>query len=169
MNKKIKIYQILFVVFLFTGIESVFAQYNINIYNKSNRSVAIRIDGILQNNMEPGTNKTYYVNNKSTINFSLSDTDPEVVQAIQNSAYQGIDWKYDWTQYQMGSTFVESPGVINLIPALHSDGSYNWVTLQVQPVVKQQTTYYDSYDDDDDLVWYMVIGLVVGVLFAALF
>lgn len=168
--RSIKIYQLLMIVFLFTSVDQILAQYNVDIYNKSNRTVAIRIDGVLQNNLEPGDSKSYYVNNKSTINFSLSETDPEVVQAIQSAAYQGSNWKYDWTQYQMGSSFVEGPGTINLVPALHSDGTYNWVTLQVVPM-QQHTTYasYDYDDDDDsDLVWYMVIGLVVGALIALL-
>ncbi|NMB81937.1 MAG: hypothetical protein GYA14_08970 [Ignavibacteria bacterium] len=172
LSKKIKIYQLLLVIFLFTGIENILAQHNIIINNNSNRTVAVRIDGQLQNNLEPGAYKSYYVNNKSTVNFSLSETDPEVVQAIQGAAYQGNNWKFDWTQYQMGSSYVEGPGTINLVPALHSDGTYNWVTLQVVPLQQQSSyasyDYEDDYDDDEDLVWYMVIGLVVGALIALL-
>ncbi len=167
-TRKIKLFQLLLFVLFVTGINQVVAQFNVEINNKSNRIVAIRINGIFQNNLEPGTNKTYYVNDKSTINFSLSEIDPEVVQAHQSAAYQGINWKYDWTQYQMGSTYVEGPGTINLVPALHSDGTYNWVKEQVEPL--HQKSYYSSEndydDDDDDLVWYMVIGLVVGALIA---
>ena len=106
------------------------------------------------------------------INFSLSDTDPEVVQAIQSAAYQGINWKYDWTQYQMYNLNVEGSGIVNLVPALHSDGTYTWVTVQIEPRYEQQTTYADTdydYDDDEDLVWYMIIGLLVGAILPFLF
>ncbi len=166
--RKINLFNLFLLVLFVTGVNQVFAQYNVDINNKSNRTVAVRIDGILQNNLEPGDYKKYYINDKSTINISLSETDPEVVRAIQNAAYQGINWKYDWTQYQMGSSYVEGPGTINLIPALHSDGTYNWVTLQAVPLQQQQSSYssYDYDDDDEDLVWYMVIGLVVGALIA---
>ena len=172
--RKINIYRFLIIVFLFSALGQVHAQYNVNIFNKSNRTVAVRVDGVLKNNLEPGDSKSYYINDKSALNFSLSETDPEVVQAIQNASYQGINWKFDWTQYQMGSSYVEGPGTINLIPALHSDGTYNWVTLQVIPFQQQETytsndydeDYYYNDDDDEDFVWYMVIGLLVGAIIA---
>lgn len=168
-TRKIKLFQLLLFVLLVTGLNQVFAQYNVEINNKSNRTVAIRINGNFQNNLEPGANRRYSVNSNSVINFSLADTDPEVVQAIQNAAYQGMNWKYDWTQYQMYNLSVEGSGIVNLVPALHRDGTYTWVTVQIEPRYEQQTSYADSdyyYDDDDDLVWYMVIGLVVGALIA---
>lgn len=171
-NRKIKIYQLLLIVFLFSGIEKVIAQYNVEINNKSSRTVAIRIDGNFQSNLDPGKYVSYSVNYKSIINFSLSDTDPEVVQAIQSAAYQGINWKYDWTQYQMYNLNVEGSGIVNLVPALHSDGTYTWVTVQIEPRYEQQTTYADTdydYDDDEDLVWYMIIGLLVGAILPFLF
>jgi len=173
-TRKNILYKIVLILLLSAGVSQVLAQYNVDIYNKSNRTVAVRINGVFQANLEPGASKSYYVNDKSTVNFSLSDTDPEVVQAIQNAAYQGINWKYDWTQYQMGSSYVEGPGTINLIPALHSDGTYTWVTLQVVPLQQNSTYYssndsYDSYDDDEDLVWYMILGLLVGAILPFLF
>jgi len=167
-TRKNILYKIVLILLLSAGVSQVLAQYNVDIYNKSNRTVAVRINGVFQTNLEPGASKSYYVNDKSTVNFSLSDTDPEVVQAIQNAAYQGNNWKFDWTQYQMGSSYVEGPGTINLIPALHSDGTYNWVTLQVVPLQQQATYTSNDYDDDDeeDFVWAMVIGLLVGVIIA---
>lgn len=162
-------YRFLIIVFLFSAIGQVYAQHNVNVFNKSNRTVAVRVDGVLKNNLEPGDSKSYYINNKSTINFSLSETDPTVVQIIQSAAYQGNNLKFDWTQYQIGSSYVQGPGTINLLPEL-VDGNYTWVTLQVIPLQQQETyTSYDYDDDDDeDFVWYMVIGLVVGALIALL-
>lgn len=168
-TRKIKLYQLILIVFLFTGVENILAQYNVDINNKSNRTVAIRIDGVLQNNLEPGANKRYYANYKSVINIALSETDKYVVQFIQNAAYQGSNWKFDWTQYQLAKIDVTNPGIVNLIPALDSDGNYLSVKVEVEPVVYQQQTTYSSYDyddDDEDLVWYMVIGLLVGVIIA---
>lgn len=172
-TQKIKLFQLLLFLLLVTGVNQVFAQYNVEINNKSSRTVAIRIDGNFQSNLEPGKYVSYLANYKSIINFSLADTDPEVVQAIQNSAYQGINWKYDWTQYQMYNLSVESSGIVNLVPALHSDGTYTWVTVQIEPRYQQQTTYADTDnyydDDDDDLVWYMILGLLVGAILPFLF
>lgn len=167
--RKINLFNLFLLVLFVTGVNQVFAQYNVDINNKSNRTVAVRIDGIFQNNLEPGDDKKYYINDKSTINFSLSETDPEVVRAIQNAAYQGINWKFDWTQYQYANIDVTNPGIVNLVPALDSNGAYLDVKVEVEPVVYQQQTSYSSYDyddDDEDLVWYMVIGLVVGALIA---
>lgn len=171
-TRKIKLFQLLLVVLLVTGLNQVFAQYNVEINNKSSRTVAIRIDGNFQSNLEPGKYVSYSVNYKSIINFSLSDTDPEVVQAIQAAAYQGSNWKFDWTQYQIHDLIVEGSGIVNLVPALHSDGTYTWVTVQIEPRYEQQTTYSDTdydYDDDEDLVWYMIIGLLVGAILPFLF
>jgi hypothetical protein len=169
-TRKINLYHFLFILFLFTGIDNILAQHNIDIYNKSNRTVAVRINGIFQNSLEPGVNKSYYVNDKSLINFSLSETDKYVVQFIQSAAYQGSNWKFDWTQYQYANLDVTNSSIVSLVPALDSDGNYLGVTVQVEPVYQQQTSYssYDYDDDDEDLVWYMVIGLVVGVLIALL-
>ncbi len=165
---KIKLFQLLLFVFLINGLNQVFAQYYVDIYNKSNRTVAIRINGNFQNNLEPGDSKRYSVNSNSVINYSLSETDKYVVQLIQAAAYQGNNWKFDWTQYQFGSSIVVGSGTINLLPELDADGTYLWVKVQVKSAYQQQTSYssYDYEDDDEELVWYMVIGLVVGALFA---